>query len=122
MLGLAPDTESARLRSAFSEIYENLNEEIPIYKEKIRKFLKKTNDPNIKNQIKFYDKIPTCACFFIDSQLIFCFLLCNKRGRECVHFFISKQASSPDCCNQIFEEFEGHFLELYNDSKSFDSV
>ncbi len=118
ILGLAPDTESAKLRSAFSSRYQNLNQEIPGYIKTLVSEFKTINSSSSQPEIFLYDKIPTTACFLVDSNILFCPLLCHKRGRDSSHILVSK-SESANAQNQLFEEYEGHLRKLINETQRF---
>lgn len=115
VLGLNPNSESAKLRSAFNPMYKNLKQEIPFFGERFISGFEKDRKNVPKVQIRLYDKIPTYACFIVDNQLFLCPLLCHKRGRNSVHFLVSKSTNRGES-NQLFEEYESHFLELFKNA------
>jgi hypothetical protein len=107
-MGLAPDTESARLREAFSPNYQFLNEEIPIYRKRIEAHF--AGIENVK--IVMYDKIPTCACFLIDDRILVSCLVCSERARNGIHLLIQKNTSSLD--ESIwFKKYETHLSQIW---------
>jgi hypothetical protein len=116
ILGLAPNTESARLRSNFNpKQYKNLNQIIPEYKDKLINGLIERKEEIQNVQIRLYDKIPTCAFFIIDNQIFLCPLLCHKRGRNTVHLLISSPTKSEEA-SKMFTEYEEHFEKLFQEA------
>ena len=109
ILGLAPNTSGAMAREAFSEKYKSLNQEIPTYMSALTDTLGDSEGQQV--HVRLYDKMPTCACFFIDSDLFVCSLLCSKRGRRTVHLHINEHTDSNEE-SPIFREFREHFEKL----------
>jgi hypothetical protein len=116
ILALDPKSQSTKLRAAYNPIYKSLKDEIAFSVEKLMSEFNKTETSLSNVQLRFYDKIPTCACFIIDNKLFICPLLCHKRGRNSTHLLISTPPEGNP--TQIFEEYESHFIELFNNSKS----
>lgn len=113
ILGLAPNTESAKLRSSFNHEYENLSVEMPSFTKRLKNAFEKEKEKIRSIQIRLYDKIPTCAYFIIDNRIFLCPLLCHKRGRETVHISISNSAKGKEAA-KMFTEYEEHFKNLFN--------
>ncbi len=116
LLGLAADSDSARLRSAFSESYRYLEEEIPVHLRKLESaFCQGFSEGGIV-RLFLYDKIPTAACFLVDDKVLICPLLCSRRGRSSVHLLIGK-TSSEGRQSKLFAEYEDHLTCMMHDSK-----
>lgn len=116
LLGLRANTAAAKLRSAFSPTYATLNDEIPIYLNRVLADLRYGEDTGWPVEIRLYDSMPTCACFIIDAELFFCGLLVAKRGRKSVHVAVSQQSASG--ASQLFLEYERHFMGLFDQAKA----
>jgi hypothetical protein len=116
VLGLNPDSESARLRSAFNDHYKNLEQEIPVFENKFIEGFERKKEKIQDTQISLYNKIPTCGCFIIDNQMYLCPLLCSERGRNSVHILIS-HLSDRNKVNKLFTEYEEHFSVLFKEAE-----